>query len=100
MMLSESAGVIKGEDYLPMPKASATTLRRKKSEPDVESKAAMRSTPESGPLGGWPVLSAAVSMLPDTPLEEGGRVQLINLQAKTGQTGTLVKRTTDGKWKI
>jgi len=39
-------------------------------------------------------------MLPDTPLEEGGRVQLVNLQAKTGQTGTLVKHNTDGKWKV
>jgi len=107
-MLKDTAGVIKGEDYQPLQKASAPTIKRRQSEADDEKKPAAKSTPESGPLGGWPVLGnysfgeevPAVTLLPDAPLEEGGRVQLVNLQAKTGQTGTLVKHNKDGKWKV
>merc|ERR1712038_435528 len=87
---------------------NAPTIKRRQSEADDEKKSAAKSTPESGPLGGWPVLGdysfgeevPAVTLLPDAPLEEGGRVQLVNLQAKTGQTGTLVKHNKDGKWKV
>jgi len=103
--------IYRSEDYQPpvspiRVEGKAPTRRSRK--PDEEA----RSMPETGPLGGWPILGDYASalpeeqdedmevVLPDADLEEGGRVQLTGLQAKTGMTGTLLKHNKDGKWKV
>jgi len=88
--------------------------RRDESDPDLPH----RSSPRAGagtsevPLDSWPGLLQEGEEASDNrerehppipvewPLVEGARVELKNLQSKNGATGTLLKLTACGKWKV
>mmetsp|Transcript_34329 Transcript_34329/g.77578 ORF Transcript_34329/g.77578 Transcript_34329/m.77578 type:complete len:774 (-) Transcript_34329:96-2417(-) len=109
-IIAPTAGMIKGEDYQPM---SVTPMKKSqevnKSEADSQpSRTVEVQKPEPGPLGGWPGLESYVEPAEEhvpvvreqAELSEGDHVRLRGLQSKNGQTGVLLRRLKDGKWKV
>lgn len=97
-MIQKTAGVHSGtsEGWKPGEDAVRWTIEHQEREKEVErsnqiQRSGGKAVPSS-PLGGWPALAR--------PLEEGARVRLIGLRAKSGLTGILVQKFADGKWKV
>jgi len=112
--LTPTAGVVKGENYLPpfLPQGGAPQ-RKETTEFEGEEKVSKdgggpRGEILPGPLGGWPRLAPPQDYPPEEnpahepepELEEGARVRLTGLPSQNGLMGTVLKCHADGRWKV